>query len=387
MTIPSDSFDSYLNKIKMREKNGSIEISFTYKGKRKYLGGGAYTPINVTNAQIKMRQIALDLFSGNFDETLNKYRTSEALVKQEKKQEIITPSKLWRQFIEQLAFQTKVTTQTYNEGFMALFDKVGDIPIQKSEEVKAALLRITTVSQTKRALAKLSAACKWGVKKEILERDYYDGMASELPKFRYQLDAKPNAFSAEQRAAVIAAFQNDQRKGISFSKYAPLVEFWFLTGCRPSEGIGLQWKNVSEDCTQVFFKGSITQVGGKAPVRVAYSKNNKSRTFPCGARLTELLKSIKPSEFDPEALVFPSTRGDGPVNYNNFCRRAWTKLVDPIKKDTTPYSCRDTFITLQLLEGVSSYFISIWCDTSIKMIETHYADYLQMSHIRPVDIP
>lgn len=384
MTTPTSSFESFLKKVKLREKNGSIEISFFYKGKMRYIGGGPYNSTNLVLANQKAQQIALDLFSGNFDETLQKYKSAIAIQRDKEAVKILTPLELWEQFSAQLALQTKVTTQIYNETFTALFRKVGNIPVQKAEEVKATLLKITTVSQTKRALAKLSAACEWGVRKEILTKNFYQGMAKDMPKFRYQLDPRPNAFSEEEKLQVIRNFQSDKRKGINFTHYAPLVEFWFLTGCRPSEGIGLQWKNVSDDFSEISFKGSITQVGGKAPVRVSYSKNNKSRVFPCNERLTELLINIKPPKVNSEALVFPSIKGDGPINYNNFCRRAWTTLVDPIKKGTTPYSCRDTFITQQLIQGIPTYLIATWCDTSIKMIETHYADYMQMSHIKPV---
>lgn len=388
MTIPKNSFEAFQKKVRMREKNGAIEISFTYQGKTRYIGAGPYIPINIAKAQAKMQQIALDLFSGNFDETLAKYKSPIALQRSDKEQapEIPTILELWRQFLEQLTYHTKVTTQIYNAGFTSLFEKIGNIPIENAEEVKIALLKITTPGQTKRALSRLSAACRWGMKKKLVPQDYYQDMAKELPKFRYQLDPKPNAFNAEEAAQVIAAFQNDRRPGISYSRYAPLVEFWFLTGCRPSEGIGLQWKNVSEDFSWIYFRGSITQVGGKPPIRVEYSKNNKSRDFPCSPRLKELLKSIKPEHCNPEMLVFPSSRGDeDPINYNGFCRRAWTTLVDPIKPETTPYSCRDTFITLQLLAGQPTYLIAKWCDTSIEMIEKHYADFLRMNQITPTD--
>jgi len=86
----------------------------------------------------------------------------------------------------------------------------------------------------------------------------------------------------------------------------------------------------------------------------------------------------------PEALVFPAPRGS-PLNYRNFSRRAWSKLVDPIKPDTTPYSCRDTFITRQLLQGVPSTVIAKWCDTSTQMIDKDYADRLKLSQLRPRD--
>jgi len=41
-------------------------------------------------------------------------------------------------------------------------------------------------------------------------------------------------------------------------------------------------------------------------------------------------------------LVFPYPTGKA-INYDNFARRTWSTVVDPIKPDTTPYNCRDNF--------------------------------------------
>ena len=37
--------------------------------------------------------------------------------------------------------------------------------------------------------------------------------------------------------------------------YAPLVEFLFLTGCRPSESLALMWKTVGQ--TQIKFEQAL----------------------------------------------------------------------------------------------------------------------------------
>lgn len=87
---------------------------------------------------------------------------------------------------------------------------------------------------------------------------------------------------------------------------------------------------------------------------------------------------------DPGALVFTGKGGDS-ISYRNFSRRAWTQITTPIKPDTTPYSCRDTFITTQLIKGVPSSVIAKWCDTSTQMIDKNYADKLKLSSLRPVD--
>jgi integrase len=132
------------------------------------------------------------------------------------------------------------------------------------------------------------------------------------------------------------------------------------------------------------FQGSITTSGTGRPTRVKGSKNNKPRTFPCSAKLRELLQSLRPEESKPNDLVFPSPKGK-PINYDNFCKRAWNKVVDPIKPDTTPYSCRDTFITTQILKGVQETVIADWCDTSVEMIQKNYVDHLKLLNIRPID--
>ncbi|MHC5830497.1 MAG: integrase, partial [Nostoc sp.] len=113
-------------------------------------------------------------------------------------------------------------------------------------------------------------------------------------------------------------------------------------GCRPSEAIGLQWKHITPDCSQITFQGALVQVGNGERVRVNGSKNNKKRVFNCNQRLQELILKIKPEHLEPESLIFPSPEGLS-IHYRNFSRRAWDKIVDPlVERQTTPYSCRDT---------------------------------------------
>jgi integrase len=196
----------------------------------------------------------------------------------------------------------------------------------------------------------------------LISSNTFDGMAQELPKYRYQVDPKPNAFTEEERDQVIEAFKNDARKGMNYRRYAPFVEFLFCVGCRPSEAIGLRWKHISDDFGTIHFEESLVQIGNRR-VRSEGSKNNTTRTIAISHRVQELLKGIAPEVMDPGALVFTGKGGDS-ISYRNFSRRAWTQITTPIKPDTTPYSCRDTFITTQLIKGVPSSVIAKWCDTS-----------------------
>lgn len=148
----------------------------------------------------------------------------------------------------------------------------------------------------------------------------YVGMANEMPKPRYMTDPQPNAFSLEEMDQVLGAFCSDRRRGMSYRHYAPLVEFLFRVGCRPSEAVGLTWGNISPDCGTIYFTGALVQVRNRR-VRSEGSKNNKTRSLSVSLATQELLQRIKPEDPAPESLVFPSPVG-GSINYRNFSRRA-----------------------------------------------------------------
>jgi integrase len=147
-----------------------------------------------------------------------------------------------------------------------------------------------------------------------------------------QVEPKPNAFSEAEREQILEAFRSDERKGMTYGHYAPFVEFLFLTGCRPSEAVGLQWKHIAADHSKIHFTGSVATY---RPIRIEGSKNNKKRWFPGSQRLTKLLQSLCPNQFTPETPVFPSPKGNL-INYNNFCNTPWNRIVDPSNPIQSP---------------------------------------------------
>lgn len=290
---------------------------------------------------------------------------------------------IWQGYFESKRSELKPKTVEKYDNFTQLFSKLGDLPIEDAMQVKAALQKVTTVGRVRDALTYLNAATQWACKHKIINATPYVGMASEMPKPKYMTDPQPNAFSQEEMDQVIEAFRNDKRPGMTYRHYAPLVEFLFRVGCRPSEAIGLTWGNISSDCGTIYFTGSLVQVRNKR-VRSEGSKNNKTRSLSTSRATQELLLKIRPEKPASDALVFPAIDG-GSINYRNFSRRAWCSVVDPIKPETTPYSCRDTFITQQLMKGVPTGVIAKWCDTSVQIIERHYLDKLKIAQLRPVD--
>lgn len=380
---------AFKGSVKIKVSNDRIQLVFTHAGKRRYFSLGLHdSMLNRRVAAMTASQIELDILSGNFDDSLNKYRR-EPLPSEETitpistppEESKLTPMELWERYTDYKASDLKETTKQYHATLGRLFTQLNHLAITEPLKVKAALEKITTVYQTKRCLMQLSAACRWASKYGLIDANPFEGMANEMPKYRYQVEPKPNAFTEAEREEILAAFRSDKRKGMNYQHYAPFVEFLFLTGCRPSEAVGLQWQHIAEDYSKIHFTGSIATY---KPIRIEGSKNNKKRWFPCSKRLSQLLQFLCPIDVEDEMPVFPSPKGKF-INYNNFCNTAWKRIVQPIKSKTTPYSCRDTFITLQILKGTPVTAIAQWCDTSVEMIQKHYADHLKLLELKPID--
>lgn len=404
MGIPVQKYAMFSNddfqtpKVQARKGLASVSVANGYLRLRIRIGndrqvmslGLPDTPINRKHAEEKAHRINLDIVSGNFDPTLAKYKPQSVLSITEPDimpKVMPTASDLWGQYRAYRASSLKETTKLHHDALARILDKIPPTPISDALVVKAELEKVTTIHQTKRILIQLGATCKWAKKHGLIDDNPYEMMAGEMPKYRYQLEPKPNAFTEEERDQIIETFKNHRGNwngrgytGFSYAHYAPFVEFLFLTGCRPSEAVGLRWRSVSEDCSSINFEEAISYCYGKS-IPVKGSKNNKTRRFPCSERLRSLLESIKPEDIEPNALVFPSPKGK-PINYNNFCNNAWSRIVDPLKTSTTPYSCRDTFITVQILKKIPETVIAQWCDTSVEMIQRYYVDFLKMRALR-----
>jgi integrase len=314
-------------------------------------------------AQI-LANVQLDIYNGALDPTLDKYKRKE-IVKQ------VTVYALWCQYVKYKQSTIKLSTLHYYQEIIG--NKLRDCPqsILKGLDVRDWLLRNTTQSTAARVLKHLNWAVTWGIRHGEIDliKNPYIGMGKEITPRTQPPGA--DAFKVDVKEAILNAFLTSHH----YDHYYPFVYFLFLTGCRPSEAIGLRWGEISDDFSCVHFCGSIVQIKSKS-VRMEKSKTNRIRSFPINTELRDLLEAIhKPgSSFD--RLVFPSRESiDKPIAYINFCHRAWSKIVTSIVgRKTTPYSCRDTFITEQIAANVPLSIVAKWVDNSPQMISSRYFD-------------
>jgi integrase len=371
-----------------RTPHGSIGVSaqggrLRLQLPRKWYGGSQkYHTLNLPDtkdnrlyAASLAREIEWSYLKGTFDPTLAAYKpkTYQPDIPTE-----MTISDLWKEYCQYKARSLKAASVHYLVNTIGRH--INNCPHQQiaaALEIRGWLLGVTTPEMGRRIINALATAVKWGVKHQLIPPyNPFIGMAGDIRV--EQCEQAANAFTFMEKHQCLDAFSAHPH----YSFYMPLVRFWFLTGCRPSEGIGLQWEQIANDCSKIRFDRSITHLDGKA-VHNKQSKTNRSRGFPCNEQLQHFLLRHKSKNLHP-SLVFPSPHSQ-PINYDNFSKRAWDRVVDPIiKRNSTPYSCRDTFITEQIANGVPIGVIAKWVDNSVEMIERYYLDVSSIDHIKPL---
>jgi integrase len=320
----------------------------------------------VVAAQI-LAAVQLDIYQGHFDPSLDKYKRV-AKVRRE------TVYGLWTKFVEYKSASVKVSTLDYYQRIVGTKLRAVPQSIDKALDVRDWLLKHTTPAFAARILNQFSAAVDWGIKHDLIDliKNPYIGMGRDLKPKKYKPPGA-DAFNSDEKELVLNAFLTSRH----YDCYYPMVYFMFLTGCRPSEAIGLRWGEISANMQSVEFCGSIVQVNSVA-TRMDGSKTNSYRSFPINDELRDLLEACQKLAGgfpDRDLLVFPSPKSKGPIDYINFSQRAWAQTVYPIlERKTTPYSCRDTFITEQAVARVPLIVIAKWVDNSPEMIQAKYFD-------------
>jgi integrase len=323
-------------------------------------------------AQIATR-INSDYSLGQFDDSLARYKPKSAAIEPV---ETLTVSELWHKYCAYKSPKWKAKTKDYYLSILG--HHVANMPQDWSKPlpIRAWLLEHTSEGMAVRILNTMQAIINWAIRCRLLpaQQNPFEQMGKDIGAS--QRPSPANAMSVDEVQQVVDAFYSSS----TWSHYGPYLEFLFLTGCRPSEAVGLCWEQISPDCRSITFDRSVVWINGKT-VKNHLSKNNRAREFPCSDRLRDFLLSLRPVATRGNALVFG---GGKPIDYDQFSRIAWKRIVDPILgRPSTPYSCRDSFITDQIAKGKPPAIIAKWVDNSIAMIEGKYLDVSAIRTIRP----
>jgi integrase len=357
-----------------------------YRGKNKYLTLGlADTPNNRTIAEFKVKQINFEIVNGIFDpNNLERYKPGRCLkIVEPVRRQSLSLLETWDKYVDfkrpsispsYLAHQLQATRNHLK--------KLSDLSDMDAVAVRNWAMANLTVDSAKRFITQLSACYGWAKKSRLIDVNPFALMASEIKLPRSEKvdaeDAGINPFTAAERDAIVQAFKTNQfchactSKNNQHSNYAAYVQFLFYTGCRPSEAIGLQWKNIDIEKCIVLFDGAVVQ-SLKGLVRKKGLKTQAFRKLKINGQLREILESIRPKNFTPDSLVFPAPEG-GFIIQGNFGSRVWKKVLQGLGLEyRVPYQTRHTFITLCLDKGIDAKDVARWVGNSPEIIYRHYA--------------
>lgn len=357
--------------VRIRSSNNRLQLVFTYGGKRYFVSTGlSDSPFSRKQAQDKALEVERDIAYGEFDPNhLDKYKVG-ITVATNASTTVVGPtlSQLWQQYSEvRTAGKSPATLRMY--GWVA--NHLSRCPHKFPDDSQAVfdwLNGNVPANSTKRVLMHLSACCKWAKKSKLLDGNPFDGAASEVKVKKTGTEEEEiYPFTREERDRILEAFKLNRY----YKHYTPLVEFLFLTGCRPSEAIALQWRHVSR--VVITFEQAVIY-NGKGLVLKNGLKTQQSRRFPVNAQLNQLLKGIKPERCKPDTLVFPSP-SDKFINWHNFTNRAWRKVLTslPDVEYRNPYQTRHTFCSLCREADISSIQLAKWVGNSAQIIDRVYA--------------
>jgi integrase len=370
-------------KIRIKDSHNRLQLVFTHDSKRHYISLGlSRTPLNMKLAQDKAFEVQRDIEYGEFDPTYERYKIKTAIEPAEPEP---TPEpsesrpdvpELWTQYIEvRKAGKSPSTIRMYDW----VANHLKRCPYKKLDAPQAIadwLSGHVPADSTKRVLTQLSACCKWAKKSGLLDTNPFEGMASDIKLKKVsneEFEIFP--FTRQERDRIITAFKQSRYYKI----YAPMLEFLFLTGCRPSEVVALKWKHIN-DTTITFEQARV--YSGRGYILKDGLKTQKARKFPINTQLALLLEAIKPERVDRERLLFPSPQGQY-INWSNFTNRAWQSIMAslPEIEYRNPYQTRHTFCSLCREAGISSIQIAKWVGNSAAMIDRVYAKAVEQIQV------
>lgn len=362
-------------------------------------------PENRAIAQQLASKAQMDILSDSLDITLEKYNPL-ALEKTSKQVKPKIPKliDLYTEFIE-TTIKPRVDQSTYRKYRVEILNRITDCAnaniVADSLKIFDTLKAVTTPEKARESLDVLHKLLEWCKRKgivEINEYNPYKPYKEDIPGKSKQVKPKHiieqnllaedddyRGYSPEEAEHIIEAFLF---KGKTPRLYYSLALFLFLTGCRPSEAVGLQWGDINEDCSVIIFCHVLCNKTREEKGLKTSRFGKTKRRFPCGERLKGFLKEMREMQGNPPAQskVFLTEKGK-PIHWDNFygCwagKRNKFGNIDgvieilsrenKVKYYLKPYATRHSFITWQLANGMTPANVAKLVGNTPQMIYEHY---------------
>ncbi|MDX1977763.1 MAG: tyrosine-type recombinase/integrase [Pseudanabaenaceae cyanobacterium bins.68] len=359
--------------VQIGSDRGWLRLRWSYQGRRYALTLGLPdTKANRIAAMQRSSQIELDIISGNFDQSLGKYRSAWA---RQAPPPQVSLAEALKQFVgykcDRVDQRSQERYQLLQRQVLEFFGWGASLAVTHSQaESYTQYLFDTYAHPTAREkITLVKAFYSWAIAQGLIAQNPF----TDVPIPRRAPLAYAQPFTQSEVQAILAAFASSKY----YRHFYPFVAVLFGTGMRLGEAVGLQWLQVSSDRTQI----QISQSFGNG--RIKPTKTNRDRVVRVSRMVTEILLDLGSSHFTDQDFVFQSAQGQ-PIDLHNFRQRAWVKILEQTAiAYRKPYSTRSTFISHALASGMNPLLVAQITGHDPQTMFRHYAGFVGSSPTAP----
>lgn len=338
--------------VAVENSSNRLRLRWSCEGQRYCLALGLpYSSVNLKLAQKTANQIELDIASGNFDPTLDKYRNQQTTaVRTSKKVNSEHLLTVWDKWVSTLGLSSRTLNGHYRT-IRRYIEKANPslTDARWYEGIESLSPKVFNAH-----LGYLKKCLEWAVVEKIVSENPYIRI-----KRRKTTKQTVKPFTTDEITRILNAFKSDKfcpkSSAYKHSHYADFVEFLFLSGVRISEAIGLQVKHVDFERNEVVICSALAR-GDKGQTNAANrvrkeTKTGNVRHLTMTQRLREMLQA-RCMHLNPDDLIFPSPN-DNSIDDRMFLRRQWKPVLEGLGIEYRRlYVARHTLASMAIEQGV-----------------------------------
>ena len=331
--------------VSVTDRDGILRLRWTYAGRRWQLSLQVPdTEDNRRTAEQKAMEIEQDITSGRFDDSLKRYRLIAQLEPVGSQPSTVT---LFDWFTEE-RIENGTRGQTISTKYKAMRSNIQRFgrEVLSPDDAKA-LLKLLRKRQSpliaNQNLLLLKGFGKWLKSNRYRHLNPFENIKPVKGSSKRVQDRTP--FTRDELARFLKAWRSHP----TASHYYAFTVVLFSLGLRPSEAIGLRWRDVDLEHKRVTIAESLARsadgrTSGSARQRKE-TKNGVVRILPLNKPLIELFTQRKQPDAQPDDLIFKTPTGK-PIDDHNYRTRYWKPMCEAASIPyRPPYTTRHTLIS------------------------------------------
>lgn len=199
-----------------------------------------------------------------------------------------------------------------------------------------------------------------------------DGVAASSPAEGIEGPAwqkePPDPFDPQEREAILALAQERYPGHVH-----NMMEFWFWTGLRTGELLGLRWESVDIASKTILVREALVRGERKASTKTA-----TARTVILNSRAMAALQRQRAlTQMEGGAVFRHPATGEQWVREQQFRQSYWRHIIKALSmRYRRAYCCRHTYATAMLMAGMTPAFCARQLGHSVEIFHRTYSRWL-----------